>query len=297
MSTKIFLSTHPEPLDPVDAKISVFDRGFLYGDSVYETMRTAGGVPLELGRHLARLRRSGDGIGLSIPWSDIELDRTIARTHAAAGNSESYVRVVITRGAGPVALDPRHSEDPLLVVLVQPLVLPPAEAYERGIAAVIVDITKNAGTSIDPEIKSGNYLNNILALRQATAAGGEDAIMCNPEGAVSEGATSNVFMVTGGRIETPNMRTGILPGITRQAVCELAAGLGNPVSETVIVPEQLRAADEVFLTSSVRGIMPVTRLDGARVGDGTAGPVTRRLHQAYLAYVEAAAAAARAAKA
>jgi D-amino acid aminotransferase len=297
MSTKIFLSTHPEPLDPAHARISVFDRGFLYGDSVYETMRTAGGRPLELGRHLARLRRSGDGIGLSIPWSDTELERTIERTHAAAGNSESYVRVVVTRGAGPVALDPRHSEEPLLVVLVQPLVLPPAEAYERGITAVIVDITKNAGTSIDPGIKSGNYLNNILALRQATAAGGEDAIMCNPEGAVSEGATSNVFMVTGGRIETPNMRTGILPGITRQAVCELAAGLGNPVSETVIVPAQLRAADEVFLTSSVRGIMPVTRLDGARVGDGTAGPVTRRLHQAYLAYVEAAAAAARAATA
>lgn len=294
MSTKVFLSTHPEPVDPAQATISVFDRGFLYGDSVYETMRTAGGRPLELARHLARLRRSGDGIGLTIPWSDAELDRAIARTHAAAGNDESYVRLVVTRGAGPVALDPRHSEEPLLVVLVQPLVLPDPAAYERGIAAVIVDITKNAGTSIDPEIKSGNYLNNILALRQATAAGGEDAIMCNPEGAVSEGATSNVFMVTAGRIETPNMRTGILPGITRQAVCELAASLGEPVAETVIMPDRLRTADEVFLTSSVRGIMPVTRLDGVPVGDGTAGPVTRRLHQAYLAYVEAAAAAARA---
>jgi len=294
MSTKVFLSTHPEPLDPGQASISVFDRGFLYGDSVYETMRTAGGQPLELSRHLRRLRRSGDGIGLSIPWSDEELAGTIARTHAAADNPESYVRVVVTRGCGPLALDPRGSEEPLLVVLVQPLVLPVAAAYERGISAVIVGITKNAGTSIDPAIKSGNYLNNILALRQAIAAGGEDAIMCNPEGAVSEGATSNVFMVTEGRVETPHMRTGILPGITRQQVCELATSLGLEVVEKSVLPDGLRAADEVFLTSSVRGIMPVTRLDGARVGDGTAGPVTRRLHQAYLAYVEAAAAAARA---
>jgi branched-subunit amino acid aminotransferase/4-amino-4-deoxychorismate lyase len=293
MSTKIFLSTHPEPLDPVDAKISVFDRGFLYGDSVYETMRTAGGWPLELDRHMQRLRRSGEGIGLSIPFDDAALARAIARTHAAAGNLESSVRVVVTRGAGPVALDPRLGEEPLLVVLVQPLVLPAAAAYTRGIAAVLVGITKTAGTSIDPSIKSGNYLNNILALRQAIAAGGEDALMCSPEGAVSEGATSNVFMVTAGRIATPHLRTGILPGITRQTVCELAASLGTPVAETLVMPDELRAADEVFLTSSVRGIMPVTRLDGVAVGDGTAGPVTRRLHQAYLAYVDAAAAAAR----
>lgn len=293
MSTKVFLSTHPDPLDPADAKISVFDRGFLYGDSVYETMRTAGGEPLELERHLQRLRRSGAGIGLEIPFSDEALARSIKRTHAAAGNPESYVRLVVTRGAGPIALDPRHGHTPLLVVLVQPLVLPQADAYERGIRAVLVDITKNAGTSMDPSIKSGNYLNNILALREAIEAGGEDAIMCNPEGAVSEGATSNVFMVSGGRVATPSMRTGILPGITRQTVCELAASLGLPVEETTILPAQLRAADEVFLTSSVRGIMPVTRLDDAPVGAGTAGPVTRRLHQAYQAYVEAAAAAAR----
>jgi branched-chain amino acid aminotransferase len=292
MSTKVFLSTHPEPLDPADAKISVFDRGFLYGDSVYETMRTAGGWPLELDRHLQRLRRSGEGIGLSIPFHEPELARTIARTHAASGNPESYVRVVVTRGSGPLALDPRASEEPLLVVLVQPLVLPEAAAYERGIAAVIVGITKNAGTSMDPAIKSGNYLTNILALRQAIAAGGDDAIMCNAEGAVSEGATSNVFMVTAGRIATPSLRTGILPGITRQTVCELAASSGAAVSETSIMPDELRAADEVFLTSSVRGIMPVTRLDGVPVGDGTAGPLTRRLHQAYLAYVEATARAA-----
>ncbi|MEX1367015.1 MAG: aminotransferase class IV, partial [Nannocystaceae bacterium] len=236
MSTKVFLSTQPEPVDPEDARISVFDRGFLYGDSVYETMRTAGGHPLELERHLQRLRRSGDGIGLSIPFDDGQLEDSIERTHAASGNDESYVRLVVTRGAGQVMLDPRHSEDPLLVIIVKPLELPSEQAYERGLAAVIVGITKNAGTSIDPTIKSGNYLNNILALRQAIAAGGDDAIMCNPEGAVSEGATSNVFMVTDGKLLTPNMRTGLLPGITRQSVCELAQALGCPVEETSILP-------------------------------------------------------------
>jgi len=200
------------------------------------------------------------------------------------------VRMMVTRGSGPVALDPRQSEDPLLVVLVKPLTLPEPDAYERGISAVLVGITKNAGTSLDPTIKSGNYLTNILALRQAIARGGEDAIMCNPEGAVSEGATSNVFIVTHGQLATPHLRTGLLPGITRQAVCGLADALGSPVDETTVTPDQLHAAEEVFLTSSIRGIMPVTELDGVRVGEGCAGPITRRLHQAYLAYIERAAA-------
>ncbi|MEM7155085.1 MAG: aminotransferase class IV [Myxococcota bacterium] len=285
MTTKVFLSTQPEPLDPHEAKISVFDRGFLYGDSVYETMRTAGGRPLELSRHLQRLRRSGDGIGLAIPFSDQMLSESIARTHEASGNTESYVRMMVTRGSGPVALDPRVSEDPLLVILVKPLELPKDDAYEKGLSAVIVGITKNAGTSLDPTIKSGNYLTNILALRQAFARGGDDAIMCNPEGAVSEGATSNVFIVREGKLQTPHLRTGLLPGITRQVVCELASTTGAPVEETTLMPDDLRAADEVFLTSSVRGIMPVTTLDGTKVGDGTAGPMTRRLHVAYTEYV------------
>lgn len=296
MSTKVYLSTHPEPVDPADAKISVFDRGFLYGDSVYETMRTAAGRPLELRRHLDRLRRSGDGIGLSIPFADDRLAEAIAVTHQATGNEESYVRLIVTRGsgpiAGPMAIDPRRSEDPLLVVLVKPLVLPPASAYVDGIGAVIVGMTKNVDSPLDPTIKSGNYLNNILALRQAIEQGGDDAIMCNPEGAISEGATSNVFLVAGGRVLTPHLRTGLLPGITRLTVCELAAALPVPIEETTITPQQLRAADEVFLTSSVRGIMPVTTLDGVAVGDGTAGPLTRRLHAAYQAYLQRAAAAA-----
>jgi branched-subunit amino acid aminotransferase/4-amino-4-deoxychorismate lyase len=290
-STKVYLSTTGAPVDPEHARISVFDRGFLYGDSVYETMRTAGGSALDLPRHLARLRRSGDGIGLTIPWSDEALADAITRTHLASGNDESYVRVVVTRGVGPLMLDPRRSEDPTLVVIVQPLTVPTAEAYRTGLSAVIVSQTKTGGSLLDPAIKSGNYLGSILALRQAIASGGEDAILCTPDGEIAEGATSNVFFVAQGELFTPDLQAGLLAGITREVVCELAAAAGLPLHQARVLPEQLRAADEVFLTSSVRGIMAVTRLDGVTIGDGTAGPITQRLSQDYARYLAAAAAA------
>jgi branched-chain amino acid aminotransferase len=287
MTTLVYLSTIGRPVEPADAKVSVFDRGFLYGDSIYETMRTAGGRPIELQRHLARLRRSGEGIGLILPFSDEVIASAIDETHRASGNDESYVRIIVTRGEGPIALDPRAVESPTFVAIVTPLVLPTAEQYTRGIRAVIVGVQKAGGGLIDPGIKTGNYLNNILALRQAIARGGDDAIMCNAEGEIAEGATSNVFAVRDGEIVTPHLRAGLLPGITREVVCELAAGSGRPVRHVAVRANELRAADEVFLTSSVRGIMPVTRLDGQTIGTGEAGPITRELHERYEAYVAA----------
>lgn len=288
LGTKIYLSTTGAPVDPSEAKISVFDRGFLYGDSVYETMRTAGGRPIELGRHLSRLHRSAAGIGLAIPFADEMLGDAIAQTHAASGNDESYVRVIVTRGEGPIALDPRKSEAPALVIIVQPLQVPTEEAYHRGIAVVIVGTTKTQG-AIDPAIKSGNYLGSILALRQAIAEGGEDAILCTANGDIAEGATSNVFFVAGGELRTPDLQFGLLAGITRELVCELAAELGHPVAHGRVTPDELRAADEVFLTSSVRGIMPVTTIDGRRIGAGEEGPITHRVRTRYAAYLDAAA--------
>jgi branched-chain amino acid aminotransferase len=285
MTTKVYLSTVGDVVDPQDARVSVFDRGFLYGDSVYETMRTAGGKPVELSRHLARLRRSGAGIGLALPVEGEVIAAAIERTHRASANDESYVRVIVTRGEGPIALDPREVDEATLVVIVQPLQLPTAEQYDRGISAVIVDVEKAGGGLLDPGIKTGNYLNNILALRQAIARGGDDAIMCNAAGEVAEGATSNVFMARGGEVLTPHLRAGLLAGITREVVSELAAEIGHPVRETTIHPAQLRAADEAFLTSSVRGIMPITRLDGQPIGSGTAGVITRRLHERYERYI------------
>ncbi|HEY0137254.1 MAG TPA: aminotransferase class IV [Nannocystis sp.] len=289
MPTKVYLSTAGRPLDPAEATVSVFDRGFLYGDSVYETMRTAGGHAVEMTRHLDRLRRSAAGIGLEIPFADAELRAAIAETHAASGNPDSYVRVIVTRGAGPLQLDPRVVASPLLVVLVQELKLPAPALYETGLSVRIVDIHKTSARSLDPTLKTGNYLNSIQALRQAAESAAEDAIMCNAAGHVAEGATSNVFMVKDGRVVTPSLATGLLEGITRALVMRLAADLAMPCGEGVVWPDELRAADELFLTSSVRGLMPVTTLDGKPVGAGP-GPVTRRLMARYQAYIDAVAA-------
>lgn len=287
MTSKVYLSTVGRPVDPGEATVSVFDRGFLYGDSVYETLRTAGGRPVELARHLDRLRRSAAGIGLEIPFTDAALRAAIAETHVAAGNPDSYVRVIVTRGTGPLMLDPRVSGAPLLVVLVQALKLPEPGLYEAGLSVRIVDVHKISARSLDPSLKTGNYLNSIQALRQATASAAEDAILCSPAGDVAEGATSNVFMVRAGELVTPALATGLLEGITRALVLTLADELGLVCSERKIWPDELRAADEVFLTSSVRGAMPVTRLDGQPVGAGGVGPVTRRILTRYQRYIDA----------
>lgn len=279
MSTKIWLSTAGEPRDPQDATISVFDRGFLYGDSVYETLRTSNRRIVELGAHLDRLRRSADGIAFELPFSDAEITDAVERTLVAADNPDSRIRIIVTRGTGPIALDTRLAESPIMVVIVSPLVLPTAEEYERGIPAVIVPEREG---SIRPGLKTGNYLGNILALRRAHELGAEDAIMCNADGAVAEGATSNLFMVVAGSVHTPSLATGLLAGITRGVVIRLLRErLGLPTCERTILPGELRGADELFLTSSVRGIMPVTTLDGAVVGSGSVGPLTRRVMMVY----------------
>lgn len=288
MSTKVYLSTVGRAVDPQDAKISVFDRGFLYGDSVYETMRTAGGRALELDLHLERLDRSARGIGLEPPFSHPQIGQAIAATHEASGNDESYVRVIVTRGTGPIALDPRKSVDPTLVILVRQLELPPADLYERGLSVVMVCTIKTGGL-VDPQLKTGNYLGSVLALRDAAAKGGEDAILCNDLGEVAEGASSNVFVVAGGEIATPHLEAGLLAGITRETVCRLAAQTGHAVQERVVTVEQCRDADELFLTSSIRGIMPVTKIDGAPVGSGRVGRITRELRERYEAYLRDAA--------
>ena len=286
MTIKVYLSTAGRPLDPEEATISVFDRGFLYGDSVYETLRTSGGHFVEMGRHLVRLRRSAAGIGLEIPYTDQEIADATRATCSATGNPDCYVRVVVTRGTGELGLDPRHAGKPLLVVLAKELKLAQPALYERGISAQIVDVRKISKRSLDPTLKTGNYLNSIQALRQATDSAAEDAIMLSVDGAVAEGATSNVFMVKEGAILTPSIQTGLLSGITRALICELARADGREVAEVTIWPDDLRAADEVFLTSSVRGPIAVTKLDGAPVGEGRVGPVTQRLSALYSDYLD-----------
>ena len=261
---------------PEEAKISVFDRGFLYGDSVYETVGTAHGRLFALPEHLARLERSAELIGLRVP-PRAEIEAAIAETIRAAGNRESRLRIVLTRGAGSMDLDPGSADDTQLVVFVMPLVPPSPEMYANGVSVAIVSVVRNSPRAIDPAIKSGNYLNSVLALGEARRRGAYEAILCGADGTVAEGASSNVFLVSGGELRTPGLDAGILDGITRGFVLRLARQHGVPVREARVSPADLRAADEVFITSATRFVLPVTRVDDTVVGEGRPGPITRRL--------------------
>jgi len=266
---------------PEEAKISVFDRGFLYGDSVYETIGTAHGRLFAARDHLDRLERSATRIGLRVP-PRAEIERAVADTIEAAANPESRVRVILTRGVGKLDLDPAAANDTQLIVIVFPLGAPTPEMYEKGVAVAIVSVTRNHPRAIDPAVKSGNYLNNVLALGEARRrSGAYEAILCGGDGSVAEGASSNVFAVIGGQVRTPPPEAGILDGITRAKVLDLCRGNDIPLAERRILPDELRGADEAFITSATRGVLPVTRIDEKPVGAGVPGPVTRRLMALY----------------
>jgi branched-chain amino acid aminotransferase len=269
---------------PEDAKISVYDRGFLYGDSVFETIRTYGGEPFALPDHMARLERSAERVGIEMPIPAADFAMEIRRAVRAARNPESYARAMLTRGSGPVGLDPALAAAPLRVVLVEPLNPPPAAFYRDGVAVVTVR-TERAGDAAQGGAKVGNYLASLLALRTAKAAGAHEALILDASGHVIEGTTSNVFLVRGGEIVTPPEQAGILPGITRAHLLEIAAEIGRPVRLAAVTPADLAAADEVFLSSSIREVLPVIRVDANVVGDGRPGPVTRALHAAFRARV------------
>jgi branched-chain amino acid aminotransferase len=281
-------------VDAAAARISVFDRGFLYGDSVYEVIRTYGGRPFELEAHLARLRHSAHRIGLEPKWDSGRTTAEIARTLEAARDGEvddpdaapwnvgeRYLRVVMTRGAGEIGLDPALAVDPVALVIAQPLRGPPASAYSDGVAAAIVGVRRASPQAIDPSAKTGAHLPNVLAVREARAAGAHEALLLDDGGFVTEGSSSNVFAVRAGRLSTPPLAAGILEGVTRGVVIRLAGGLGLTVEESPLRPEDLEAADEVFLTSTVREIVPVTRLGARAIGEGRPGPQTYRLHREF----------------
>jgi branched-chain amino acid aminotransferase len=272
---------------PEDAKISVFDRGFLYGDSVYETIGTVRGRLFALSDHLDRLERSAARLALRLPPREA-IEQAILATVAAAGNAESRVRVMVTRGDGRLDLDPASAGEPRLVVIAGPLGGPTPEMYDRGVAVAIVSVTRNLPGAIDPAIKSGNYLNNVLALSEARRRPGvHEAILLSAGGSVAEGASSNVFAVEQGRLLTPALSVGILEGITRGKVIDLARAAGLECREVeFLAPDQLRAAEEIFLTSAARAVLPVTEIDGRPVGDGRPGPVTRRMIELYARLTE-----------
>ncbi|MEY4548726.1 MAG: hypothetical protein RL685_4921 [Pseudomonadota bacterium] len=266
---------------PAEPSVSVFDRGFLYGDSVFETLRTYDGKPFELEEHIRRLERSAGLVFIPLPISSAELTREVLAAIASAGNAESYVRVMVTRGQGPLGLDPGLADQPRRVIIVQPLVPPPTEQYVQGIGAIsyrtdrVVDATSAQGAKI------GNYLISVLAMREARNAGAAEALIVDGHGRLLEGASSNVFLVERGRLLTPPVEAGILAGITRAHLLRLADELGIPVELSALRLEATATADELFISSSIRELLPVVHLDGKQIGPGSPGPIYRRLLAAF----------------
>jgi len=284
MASKVYING--ALCDGERAQVSAFDRGFLYGDSVYEVMRTSGGKVVERDPHLARLVQSAGGLALPVPPLP-KIRDAIRETLIAAGNEESYVRIIVTRGEGEVGLDVSLAENPKLLVIVKELVLPPAAAYTDGVALSIVGVQRNSKETVDPKVKSGNYLNNILALMEAKKAGAYESLMCNAHGQIAEGSSSNVFCVTGGVLATPALSTGLLAGITRQRVLSLAEEAGVVARECVLLPDDVMRADEVFITSSIRGIVPVCAVDGSLLPTPIPGAITRELMGRYDLFLKA----------
>lgn len=272
-----------------DARISVFDHGFLFGEGVYEVVRTYGGEPFLLDRHFARLRSSASMIALSPGKTDAELERAVRDTMAAywAGpgtatpGQELYLRLLLTRGVGDMTYNPAASPAPTLVIIVKPLVTPPPAVYADGVTVALVPVVRNHPDSVSPLIKSNCLLNNALAMQEALRRSAFEAILRNYKGEIAECSQSNIFIVKRGDVLTPRLDAGLLAGITRAFIQEVAREAGVTMRDAVLRDDDLLGADEVFLTSTTREVVPIIRVDERVIGDGRPGPVTLRLLDAY----------------
>jgi len=272
--------------DQEHAVISIFDHGFLYGEGVYETLRTYNGQPFLFDRHVRRLRKSADMLALAVPLTDPQIDARFRETMRTAGlgdspGREAYIRILVTRGIGELTYDPAATPTPSIVVIVKPHVDPPREVFERGVTVALVPIVRNHPGSVNPLIKSNNLLNNALAMQEAFRRGGFEGVMRNYKGELAECTQSNLFIVKNGAAITPPIDAGLLPGITRAFLFEVGAEAGIPVREAVLHDEDLFGADESFLTSTTREVVPIVRVDDRKIGTGTPGPVTQALHDGY----------------
>jgi branched-chain amino acid aminotransferase len=272
--------------DEQHAVISVFDHGFLYGEGVYETLRTYRRRPFLLDRHLRRLRTSAGMVALGVPLSDEDFAKRIDDTIAEASlvgpsGTEWYIRVLLTRGIGELTYDPAATPTPSVVTIVKPHVDPPAELYIKGVRVIFSSIMRNHPDTVNPMIKSNNLMNCALAMQEGYRRGAFEVIMRNYRGEVAECSVSNLFVVKGGTALTPPLSAGLLPGITREFIFEVGRAAGIRVEEAVLKDADVYDADEVFLTGTTREIMPIVQVEDRAIGSGAPGTVTRTLHEGF----------------
>jgi branched-chain amino acid aminotransferase len=275
---KIFLNG--SFVDSTRAKISVLDRGFLYGDGLFETMRAYSGEVFRLGDHLDRLFRSAKEIGISIPYSQKELKSIVNKLIKINMISQGYIRATISKGVSDFGLISKPKSSPTLVIVARVFKPYSPSEYRKGWRAIVVETRQNQASPLS-RLKSLNFLNNILARREAELKGADEGIFLNTLGEVCEASTSNIFLVKKGVVITPPEESGLLPGITRKVVLELTSSLGVEAWEKKVFLDDLMVADESFLTNSLIEIMPVVEIDGRALGNGKPGKVTQRIHKAY----------------
>lgn len=272
-------------LDKEHAVISVFDHGFLYGEGIYEVVRSYNGAPFLFDRHMRRLRNSGAMIRLDLPVSDAEIERRFLETIAAAGlgtdGRDAYIRILVTRGVGEITYDPAACPDPSVVIIVKPHVDAPASAYANGVMVSLVGVLRNHPGTVNPLIKSNNLLNNALGYQEALRKGAFEAVMRNYRGEIAECSTANIFIVKDGVVLTPPSDAGLLMGITREFLFEVAQEIGVPMREQVVPEADLFGADECFLTSTTRELVPIVRVDEQVIGSGRPGRITATLLDAF----------------
>jgi branched-chain amino acid aminotransferase len=272
-------------VDRQAATVSVFDHGLLYGDGVFEGIRSYNGLIFKLHEHLDRLFESAHTIMLKIPLSKPELADAVRQSLRVNKLANAYIRLVVTRGEGDLGLDPRKCTRPTVFVIADRIELYPKKLYEQGLELITVATQRNVPEALNPQIKSLNYLNNILAKIEAINAGYEEAIMLSPSGYVTECTGENIFAVAGKQLLTPPPHIGVLRGITRRTVMELGAKQRLAVREELLTRHDLFNADEVFLTGTAAEIVPVVKIDGRVIGKGSPGPVTKKLQQAFRSLV------------
>jgi len=275
MSLKIYIAG--KFYDKADAKISVYDHGLLYGDGVFEGLRSYGGKVFQLQEHLRRLYESAKSIWLEIPISIEAMTAAVLETLIVNNLEDAYIRLIVTRGAGSLGLDPTRTSDPQIIIIADKITLYPAEYYDKGLEIITASTIRNHPAALSPRIKSLNYLNNILAKIEGLKAGCIEAMMLNSKGEVAECTGDNIFLVRHKKLLTPSIEAGILEGVTRDAVIQLARESEIEVREIPLTKHDVYIADEVFLTGTAAEVIPVVKIDNRTIGSGEPGPITRDL--------------------